>query len=137
MNDLILLLGSDAGIRDAISATLEAEGYCVLSAGDIGVAVDLLRKQRFDLLIVRPYLESISGHDAAIYLRRQSPGLPVLIVSGFLQDLNLETTEEVQDFYTFPKPFTAVELASEVKAVLVQSASHQNTRRFDSAHSNQ
>jgi DNA-binding response OmpR family regulator len=127
MNDAILLLGSDAGIRNAIAATLEAEGYCVLGAGDIGAAVDLLRKHPFDLLIVRPYLENISGHDAAIYLRRQSPGLPVLIVSGFYQDLDLETTEEVEEFYTFPKPFTAVELLSKIKEVLLNSSAHTKT----------
>jgi DNA-binding response OmpR family regulator len=126
MNDVILLLGSDAGIRNAIARTLEADGYCVLSAGDMGVAVDLLRKHRFDLLIVRPYLESISGHDAAIYLRRESPGLPVLILSGFFQDIDLETTEAVKEFYTFPKPFTAVELISKVREVLIKSSAHIN-----------
>ncbi len=124
MNDLILLLGSDAGIGNAIARTLESAGYCVLVAGDLGVAVDLLRKHRFDLLMVRPYLENISGHDSAIYLRRKSPGLPVLIVSGFFQDLDLETTEAVEKFYTFPKPFTAVELVSRVREILVKTSAH-------------
>jgi DNA-binding response OmpR family regulator len=127
MNDLILLVGSDAGIRNAVARSLEAEGYCVLAAGDMGVAEDLLRKHCFDLLIVRPYLENISGHDAAVYLRRQSPGLPVLIVSGFFQDIDLETTEAIKEFYTFPKPFTAVELVSKVKEVLVRSSAHAKT----------
>jgi DNA-binding response OmpR family regulator len=127
MNDVILLLGSDAGIRNAIARTLDAEGYCVLGADDMGVAVDLLRKHRFDLLIVRPYLKNISGHDAAIYLRRESPGLPVLIVSGFFQDIDLETTEAVKEFYTFPKPFTAVELVSKVREVLAKSSTDKQT----------
>jgi DNA-binding response OmpR family regulator len=124
MNDVILLLGSDAGIRNAIARTLEADGFCVLGAGDMGAAVDLLRKHRFDLLIVRPYLENISGHDAAIYLRRISPGLPVLIVSGFLQDIDIETAETVKGFYTFPRPFTAAGLVSKVREVLVNSSTH-------------
>jgi DNA-binding response OmpR family regulator len=127
MNDAILILGSDTGIRNAIARTLEAEGYAVLRAGNMGTAVDLLRKHRFDLLIVRPYLENISGHDAGIYLRRQYPGLPVLIVSGFFQDLNLETTESVEEFYTFPKPFTAGELVSKVNEVLIRSSTHMQT----------
>ncbi len=127
MNDAILLLGSDSGIRNAIAKTLEAAGYSVLRAGDLGAAVDLLSKHFFDLLVVRPYLESISGHDAAIYLRRHAPGLPVLIVSGFVHDLNLETTEAVEDFYTFPKPFTAVELVSKVCEVLAHSSAHTET----------
>lgn len=127
MNDLILLLGSDPGIRNAIARTLEAKDYCVLATGDIGAAVDLLRKQQFNLLIVRPYLESISGHDAAIYLRRQSPGIPVLIVSGFFQDVDMEATEAAKEFYTFPKPFTAAELVSRVREVLIKSSAHIRT----------
>ena len=127
MNDVILLLGSDAGIRNAIARTLEVEGYCVLGAGDMGVAEDLLRKHPFDLLIVRLYLESISGHEAATYLRRKSPGIPVLIVSGFFQDMDLETTEAVKGFYTFPKPFTSAELVSKVREVMVKSSTHVQT----------
>ena len=49
MNEAILLLGSDAGIRNAIARSLEAEGYCILGADDLGAAVDLLRKHRFRL----------------------------------------------------------------------------------------
>jgi DNA-binding response OmpR family regulator len=122
MTQTILLLGSDPGIRNVLARALEAEGCCVLTAGDVGVAEDLLRKYSFDLLIVRPYLESISGHDAAIYLRRRAPGLPVLIVSGLLQDLNLETREAVQEFEIFPKPFSSADLLAKVREVLARSA---------------
>lgn len=119
MHETILLLGSDRGIRSVIEKALESAGYTVLLAGDVGAAEELLKEYRFDLLIVRPYTENVSGHDAAMYLRLKSPGLPVLIVPGLLDDPDLETREAVQEFEFFPKPFTAVELVSRVKEVLL------------------
>lgn len=119
MKGTILLLASDRGIRNVIRKALESEGYSVLSANDVGSAADLLKANTFDLLIVRPYTESVSGHDAAMYLRRQCPGIPVLIVAGLLDDVELEDREALQEFEVFPKPFKAVELLDKVKEVLL------------------
>ena len=127
MNETILLLASDQGIRSVIEKALELAGYTVLTAVDVGAAEDLLQQYKFDLLIVRPYTESVSGHDAAMYLRLKSPGIPVLIVAGMLDDVDLETREAVQNFYIFPKPFSSVELVSRVKEVLLLHPHSSNT----------
>ncbi len=119
MNETILLLASDQGIRNVIEKALESAGYSVLTAADVGGAADLLKNYKFDLLIVRPFTANVSGHDAAMYLRLSSPGLPVLIVAGMLDDVDLETREAVQEFEIFPKPFTTVELIGRVKEVLL------------------
>ena len=119
MNETILLLASDQGIRSVIEKALESAGYSVFTAADVGAAADLVKEYKFDLLIVRPYTQSVSGHDAAMYLRLKSPGLPVLIVAGLLDDIDLETREAIQEFEIFPKPFTAVELVSRVRDVFL------------------
>ncbi len=74
----ILFLASDSQIRKIISEALDLGGYFVLTANDIGSALDCLKNCTPDLLMVRHYTESISGHDAAMYLRRMGPGIPVL-----------------------------------------------------------
>jgi DNA-binding response OmpR family regulator len=119
MDETILLLSSDRGIRNVIKKALASAGYSVLTAVDVGAAENLLKQYKFDLLMVRPYTENVSGHDAAIYLRLTSPGLPVLIVAGMLDDADLETREAVLEFEIFPKPFTTTELVSRVKEVLL------------------
>lgn len=118
MRSTVLFLASDAAIRRVIAKALESEGYCVLSTGDIGGAVDWLKKCTPDLLMVRHYTESISGHDAAMYLQRSCPGIPVLIVGGLLDDVWLENREVANGFEIFPKPFKASELLDKVKEVL-------------------
>ncbi len=90
----------------------------VVTARDLGEAVDRLNETASNLLIVRPYINSMPGHVAANYLRRIQNGLPVLIVSGFMDDDRTNIRNVVQDFHTFPKPFTRDELLAEVRNVL-------------------
>jgi len=120
MNQTILILGSEPVIRKAISKALEFEGYCVLTADDIAEAKDWLNRCTPDLLIVRHYTESISGHDAATYLRRVCPGIPVLMVGGVLEDNGLENREALDAFEVFPKPFKAAELLDKVQEMLLK-----------------
>jgi len=122
MKKLILLLASDPEIRNAICGALESTGYFVLNAGGVDRAEQLLRQFTPDLLIVRPYTENLSGHDAASYLRRIRPGIPVLIVGGILDDVSRENRAALKRFEIFPKPFHASELLAKVGEMLNDSA---------------
>jgi len=117
-NSTILLLASDPLMRTILHEALESAGYFVMTAANIGGAVDRLKEMRPDLLIVRPYIESMSGHMAANYLRTRCPGLPVLMVSGFLDDDRIRVQSEIEDFHMLPKPFSKDDLLRTVRDVL-------------------
>jgi len=114
----ILLLISDPLMKDVLRDALASEGYLVTVASDVGAAVDRLRELRPDLLITRPYINSMPGPLAADYLRTKRPGLPVLIVSGFMDDERVRARNSIQDFHIFPTPFSRAELLDKVKDVL-------------------
>ena len=114
----ILLLDSDSVTRAALHDAFQSAGYLVVTAGDLGEAVDRLDEIRPDLLITRPYINSMPGRIAANYLRSKHPGLPVLIVAGFVDDDRLNVQNEIEEFYTFPKPFSRDELLTNVRDVL-------------------
>lgn len=118
----ILLLSSEPIMRSIIQETLEQGGYVVLASGDLGTAVDRLKETKPDLLIIRSYVEDISGYDAAEFLRTKCPGLPVLMVGGFINDDRLRNRMAIGRFEVFPKPFTAAALLEKVKEVLSQGA---------------
>jgi DNA-binding NtrC family response regulator len=118
MNETILLLASDSGIRGAICEALESKGYFVLAASAIGGAIKWVKECTPNLLIVGHYTETISGHDAAKYLRSLCPGIPVLLVGGLLNSPGLENREALLKFEVFPKPYEAVELLDKVKEML-------------------
>ncbi len=118
MTTTILLLSSEPVVRLVIREVLERAGYVVMSTGDLGVAVERMGECRPDLLIISPYVESISGYDAAKYLRSRCTDMRVLMVAGLLADDRLQYRAELEKVELFPKPFTAAELLARVKEVL-------------------
>jgi DNA-binding response OmpR family regulator len=90
----------------------------VRASSGLGDAVDRLKESVPDLLIIRTYVESMPGHEAAIYLRTKCPGMKVLMVGGLLNDERLQHRAEMQGFDVFPKPYSAAELIQKVKDVL-------------------
>jgi DNA-binding NtrC family response regulator len=114
----ILLLSAVPVVRSVIKETLEHAGYIVMATDDIGKAVEGLNEYIPDLLIVHPYVDGLTGLEAAKYLKTKCPTMHVLIVAGLLDDDRLENPIEQQGFTLFPKPFTADQLLAEVKEVL-------------------
>ena len=89
-----------------------------VATGDLGHAVDLLKQAVPDLLITRTYVQSLTGHDAAVYLHEKLLSMRVLIVGGLLDDTRLQNREVLQGFDVFPKPYTSAELLAKVREVL-------------------
>ncbi len=118
LDTTILLLVTPPVLRLVIQETLEHEGYSVYPAGDLGTAVDKLKESKPDLLIVSPYVEDISGYDAANFLRTKLPGLPVLMMGGLMDDDRVQNRLTLKGFEVFPKPFTAADLLEKVKDAL-------------------
>ena len=108
----------DLRIRHAIENALKSGGYFVLPAAEISRAVKWMEECTPDLLMVGHYTESISGHDAAVYMRKLCPGIPVLLIGGLLDDPCLTNREELRHFKIFPEPYKAAELLNKVAEVL-------------------
>ena len=115
---MILLLGSEPVSRSVLKEVLEQAGYVVLATGSLGAAVARLKDSGIDLLITHPYVDNITGHEAAKYLRSKNPGMGVLIVAGLLDDDRLQYRASLEEFQIFPAPFTAAELIKTVGEVL-------------------
>ena len=114
----ILLLSSESRARAGLREVLERAGYLVLSAANIGTAVDALSMCRIDLLITHPYIDSMPGHEAAKYLRKKNPHMAVLVVAGLVDDDRYTYRADLENFRIFPHPFTAQQFLKEVRDVL-------------------
>ncbi len=117
-NTTLLLLVSDPLMRHVLRDALSSAGYLVVIAADLGQAVDRLHEIRPHLLITRPYISSMPGQTAADYLRTKRPGLPVLVVAGYMEDDRVRDQTAIEDFHVFPKPFTRNDLLAKVREVL-------------------
>jgi DNA-binding NtrC family response regulator len=117
-NTLIMLLISDPEMRTVIRDSLASRGYLVQATSELGDAVDRMKEATPDLLIIRPYINSMPGHDAVKFLRTKCPGLRVLMVGGLMDDTRISYRDVIERIHVFPKPFTADQLLHAVEDAL-------------------
>jgi CheY-like chemotaxis protein len=118
MESTILLLVSEPLGRLVMQEVLEKAGYLVMGTGDLGTAVDRLSDCKADLLIISPYVETITGHQAAKYLQARCLNMRILMVAGLLADQRLQYRADLEKVEIFPQPFTAPQLLERVQEIL-------------------
>ena len=118
----ILVVDDEKRIVEIVEAYLKRDGYKVIIAYDGKSAVDFVRKEHPDLVVLDLMLPEISGWDVCRLLRKESD-VPIIMLTA--RD---DTTDKIvglelgaDDYVT--KPFDPKELISRVRAVL---------RRFES-----
>ena len=113
----ILVCDDDKDIVEAISIYLEQEGYTVLKAYDGVEAINALRSQSVDLLIIDIMMPKLDGIRATLKIREENP-LPIIILSAKSEDADkiLGLNVGADDYVT--KPFNPLELVARVKSQL-------------------
>ena len=114
----ILLVEDDPHLAKGLRFNLEREGYEV-SLVDNGVsALDLLREEDFDLLILDLMLPTMGGLDVARKIRETNIRFPILMLTAksTKKDKEIGFEAGADDYLT--KPFHLPELLLRVKGIL-------------------
>jgi CheY-like chemotaxis protein len=99
---------------------LEDLGCLTVSASDARQALALLQEQSFDLVFTDIVMPGLSGIDLARQLRVRNPGLPVLLATGYSEQL---IGEGAEPFVVLSKPYGADTLSSAIQQLLTGSRS--------------
>jgi len=118
--ETILLVEDEATVRQLARRFLEAKGYSVLEAPNGNEALERAASHahRIDLLVTDLVMPGMSGREVAQRLSALRPGLKVLFVSGYTDDLAIRRSVAESDVPFLQKPFTADALARKVRQVL-------------------
>ena len=117
---LIAVVEDEPGVRTLVEQLLVRGGHRVLAFPDGNVALDALADPgiHIDMLITDLVMPGPSGIEVARRIRRDRPGLPVLLMSGYAADaLRAERIDE-SSIQLIGKPFSAAELMDRVATVL-------------------
>ena len=87
--ETILLAEDEELVRKLTCDILERAGYNVLTASDGEEAVELFRRNRgqVDLLLLDVIMPGIHGTSAAMQIRKMSPAIPLVFLTGYTDDL--------------------------------------------------
>jgi DNA-binding response OmpR family regulator len=116
-SEMILLVEDEAFVREVTGKVLCAAGYRVLTAKDAAAATRTyeLHCGAVDLLLADVVLPGESGRALAGRLKRSSPGLKVLLISGYAEQMGLQ---EAETGACLAKPFSVGVLLRKVRQAL-------------------
>ena len=118
---IVLVVDDDESVREMLSMSLSAAAYEVVTAADGSTALAALQRTPCDLLMADLKMPGMDGLTLIREARKQSPALPVVIVTGLpSEDSAIEAIDiGVSGYLT--KPFVVSRLLDVVARALAAS----------------
>jgi two-component system, OmpR family, response regulator len=114
----VLVVDDEPVLAELVSMALRYEGWDIATAGDGATAIALARENPPDVVVLDVMLPDMSGLDVLRVLRRQTPGLPLLLLTAkdSVEDRIAGLTAGGDDYVT--KPFSLEEVVLRLRALL-------------------
>jgi nitrogen-specific signal transduction histidine kinase/FixJ family two-component response regulator len=119
---LVLLVDDDASIRANVCECLQQLGYRVLEAEDGAAALKLCEEANGDISLVLTdvVMAGKSGRQLASELAERYPAIPVLFMSGYVED-SASRRDILSRGPFLQKPFSVADLAKAVREALLSA----------------
>jgi CheY-like chemotaxis protein len=120
--EVLLLVEDDDGVRSLARNILQGRGFTVLEASNGKEALPVAERYTgpLHLLVTDVIMPQMNGRELAARLTGLRPGLKVLYLSGYTDDVLSRQNIPEKGVAFLPKPFTPSSLASKVRELLDQ-----------------
>ena len=120
--EIILVVEDETVVRDMIVEVLTDLGYRTLQAADGLQGLELLASSRhIDLLVTDVGLPGLNGRQMADQGRTLRPNLPVLLMTGYAENMASDAAMLDPGMTIITKPFTMDVMANRVQSMLGKS----------------
>ena len=111
----ILIVDDEKEIRDLIDIYLKGEGYETIKAENGEEALNILKANDIDLIILDIMMPKVNGIEACLKIREEKE-MPIIMLSAKSEDMDkiLGLNTGADDYLT--KPFNPLELVARVKS---------------------
>jgi len=114
----ILITDDERDMRLALANTLELAGYSVIDAGSGKEALEKLKTESVDLMLLDIRLPDMDGVQILKKVKAEHPGLPVIMVTGFGSLETAVQTVQLGASDYLPKPFENKDLFQKIEKAL-------------------
>jgi DNA-binding NtrC family response regulator len=114
----VLLVEDEFLIRSVMADELRDQGYEVIEAETGDEAAQLLERESFDLLLTDVRMPGrLDGIDLAHRARRVRPTLPVLVVSGYAEQISARLESLKRPMAFVAKPFAMGRILGSIRTL--------------------
>jgi len=117
----ILVIGGDESVRGSLALTLEWAGYEVSEAASVREGLAIHQRNPASVVVTNGLYTEDDGLEHIQALRRHSPTLPIITMSGTVPSSDQEhisLTHTLGSVYCLQKPFTMDEFLATVQMAL-------------------
>ncbi len=128
----LLVVDDELSMREFLEFLLSREGYQVSCAANGHEAIEMIRKENFDLLLCDIRLGDMTGLDVLRAAKRKKPNAVVIMISAYA---TAETAVEAMNegaYDYLPKPFDNNELKQAIAKALDVKTLDAEKKRLDS-----
>jgi CheY-like chemotaxis protein len=88
----VLVVDDEPVLRTIVRETLPEEGYAVIEAADGSVMLEIMARERPDLVLMDVMMPGVDGREAyrALRSREDLPDVPVVMMSAGVQPIRLD-----------------------------------------------
>ena len=118
----ILIIDDEEIIRTTMTLILESHGIFVKTAENEAIALAYLKKHKFNVIFLDLYFPEINGLDICARLKKNYPDIPIILMTGFENELSQEKIKSIGAFDYLIKPvsintlFAIIRSATEIKS---------------------
>jgi PAS domain S-box-containing protein len=119
----VLVVDDEKRIRDGCFKMLNNEGHAVDCADSADVAMQMIKDEHFDIILLDLMMPGVPGMEALKLIRSRHPDTVVIVITGYA---TLEHSVEAMKngaFDFIPKPFSP----SDLRVVITRAATHIST----------
>ena len=117
----VLVVDDEPTVREVVAGYLRRDGHAVSEAGDGDTALELLERERPDLVVLDMMLPGVNGLDVLRRIRAAGD-LPVIMLTARSEESDRVAGLELGADDYVVKPFSPRELAARVNSVLRRAA---------------
>jgi len=122
LENTILVVDDEDGVRESVREILSDEGYRVIEASDGTQVLDLIRREHPQLVLLDIWMPQVDGIGLLKEIREQEPEVHVIMISGHGNIHTAVTATKLGAFDFIEKPLSLEGLLLAVRRALGESA---------------
>lgn len=118
--NFILIVDDDVNLLGIFKTALLSEGYRCETAATVELALELINKTPFDVMITDIKMPGLTGFELTEKAKKIRPDMPVIVMTAYIEEFSYDNAIEAGASDFIKKPFTVKELLARIQHVKLQ-----------------